>query len=324
MTDGDALLSAYILDGHGAGRPSDWDGIHQWQPDQGTLWVHLDRTHDQSRQWLTQQAGLDPIVCDALLAEDTRPRSTVIGEGALVILRGVNLNPGAEPDDMISIRLWLDATRIISLRYPRLMAAQDLRDRLARGDGPRSSATFLVQLAETLTERMAPVMGNVDELIDQLEEQVISAQTQEVRSQLRGLRGQVITLRRHIAPQRDAIWHLYREPLHWLTDRDRAALHEVGDRTTRYVEDLDAMRERASLIHEELASRLSERMNRTMYVLSMMASIFLPLGLLTGLLGINVAGIPGAETPWAFAVVCLSLVVLAAVQWIVFRRLKLW
>ena len=324
MTDGDALLSAYVLDGQGAGQPTDWAGIRRWQPDQGTLWVHLDRTHDQSRQWLSQEAGLDPIVCDALLAEDTRPRSTVIGDGALVIFRGVNLNPGAEPDDMISIRLWLDATRIISLRYPRLMAVQDLRDRLASGAGPRNSATFLVQLAEALTERMAPVMANLDELMDQLEEQVISAQTQEVRSQLRVLRGQVITLRRHIAPQRDAIWHLHREPLHWLTDRDRATLREVGDHTTRYVEDLDAMRERASLIHEELASRLSERMNSTMYVLSMVATIFLPLGLLTGLLGINVGGIPGAENQWAFAGVCLGLVLLAIVQWLVFRRLRLW
>ena len=324
MTDSNGLLSAFVLDGHGAGQPTDWDGIRRWQPDQGTLWVHLDRNHDHSRQWLTEHAGLDAIVCDAMLAEDTRPRGTVIGDAALVILRGVNLNPGADPDDMISIRLWLEPARIISLRYPRLMAAQDLRDRLVRGDGPRDSGSFLVQLAEGLTERISPVMTNLDELIDQLEEQIIGAQGQEVRTQLRTVRGQVIALRRYIAPQRDAIWHLYREPLGWLTDRDRAALHEVGDRTTRYVEDLDTMRERAILIHEELVSRLSERMNRTMYVLSMVATIFLPLGLLTGLLGINVAGIPGSEYTGAFALVCLLLVVLATLQWLVFRRLKLW
>ena len=76
-------------------------------------------------------------------------------------------------------------------------------------------------------------------------------------------------------------------------------IREIAERTSRFVEDIDAAKDRAAITQEELNSRLSEQMNKAMYVLSIVAAIFLPLGLLTGLLGINVGGIPGAENKWA-------------------------
>jgi zinc transporter len=74
---------------------------------------------------------------------------------------------------------------------------------------------------------------------------------------------------------------------------------------------------------EELAARLSEQMNRNTYMLSVVAGVFLPLGLLTGLLGINVGGIPGTENPNAFVIVCVTMVVLAAAMWWFFRRFRM-
>ena len=169
---------------------------------------------------------------------------------------------------------------------------------------------------------MSPVLETLDEVVDNLEEQVVEAQTYELRSRLGDVRRQAIALRRYLAPQRDVMARLQSERVPWLTDLDRARLREAADRLTRYVEDLDASRERAAVTQEELAGRLSEQMNRTMYVLSLVAAVFLPLGLLTGLLGINVGGIPGTETPWAFAMVCSILVILAAAGIWAFRRMR--
>ena len=99
-------------------------------------------------------------------------------------------------------------------------------------------------------------------------------------------------------------------------------IREIAERTTRFVEDIDSARDRAAIAHEELNNRLSEQMNKAMYTLSIVAAIFLPLGLLTGLLGINVGGIPGTESHWAFGIVSFVLVGIAAVLIWIFKRMK--
>ena len=104
---------------------------------------------------------------------------------------------------------------------------------------------------------------------------------------------------------------------------DRTYLREISDRVMRYVEDIDSARERATVAQDTLNGRLSEQMNRNMYVMSTMAAIFLPLGLLTGLLGINVGGMPGVDSPVAFAMVCVLLLAVTGFEIWLFR-LKRW
>ena len=322
MSNGKSLLCAYVLDGKGGGREIAWDGIRSWQPTTGTLWVHLDHSDPESAHWLREQSGLDALTCEALLAEETRPRSVSSGDGLVVILRGVNLHPDADPEDMVSIRMWIDSTRVISLRTRRLMAVQDVREAVAQNRGPKDAPELLVRIASGLVDRMGPVIEELDTQVDDLEEEVLTAQSYELRVKLSGLRRQAIILRRYIAPQREAVARLQTEGFAWLTPLYRGRLREISDRITRYVEDIDSARERAAITQEELAGRLAEQMNKTMYVLSLVAGVFLPLGLITGLLGINVGGIPGVNSGWGFTIVCSILVGIAVVQVIVFRRMK--
>jgi zinc transporter len=139
---------------------------------------------------------------------------------------------------------------------------------------------------------------------------------------LASMRRQSISFRRYLAPQREAFNRLYNEKTSWLNDMDRLQLREIADRTTRFVEDLDEVRDRAAVTHEELGSRLAEQLNKRMYVLSIVAAIFLPLGFVTGLLGINVGGIPGAENKSAFLVVCAMLGVVALGIGVLFKFKK--
>lgn len=322
MSDDDGLVRAYLLDGAGGGRPLDWPGVRRWVPEEGFLWVHLDRASETARRWMVAESGLGQLACEALLAEDTRPRSAEFEDGLIVILRGVNLNPGADPEDMVSIRLWIDRHRIISVRLRRLMAVVDISDRLEAGRGPEGPPDLLVDLAARLVERMGPVIDDFEDAADDIENALLATVGHELRGRLAELRRRVIGLRRYIAPQRDVMARLAGERVPWLDDLHRMRLRETADRITRYVEDLDSVRDRAAVTQDELSSRLAEQTNRNMYVLAIVAGVFLPLGLLTGLLGINVGGIPGADTPWAFAAVAAGLVVLGAVELWLLRRLK--
>ena len=317
------LVAAYLLDGKGGGRLLDWQALREWRPDDGFLWVHLDRRANESRRWLRENSAIDPEICETLLSEESmRPRSRTIGDNTLVILRGVNLNPGANPDDMVALRLWIEPHRAISLRHRRLMAIQDLRDSIEAGQGPCDAGDFLVEVVGKLANRMAPVIMNLDDEVGQLEADVIDAKSAALKTKVADLRRQAIQLRRYIAPQRDAMVDLSTERVGWLDDHHRGRLQETANRISRFVEDLDASRERGQITQDELATLLSEQMNRNTYLLSVVAAIVLPPSFVAGLLGINVKVIPFSEHPWAFAIVCGALIGVAAIQFWVFRRLK--
>jgi len=322
MTEDLGLVCAFLLDGEGGGREIGWTGVAAWNPGQGALWVHLNRDADRATQWLREESGLDAISVDALLADETRPRSQSMGNGLIVILRGVNLNPGAEPEDMVSLRLWIDDHRIISVRLRKLMAVSDIRGMFAANRGPRRTSELLTEMAIRLVDRMSEVIESLDDRTDELEDEMLKTESREIRFRLADIRHEAIVLRRYLAPQRDAMVRLQTEDTPEFDARIKARLREGTDRLVRYIEDLDAIRERASVIQDELITRLSDQMNRTMYVLTVVATIMLPLGFLTGLLGINVGGIPLAESPWGFTVVCAILGVVVAAQVLLFRRLK--
>ena len=209
-------------------------------------------------------------------------------------------------------------------RMRRLMAIEDVRQALDAGKGPEDTGAFVVMVAERLTARMDPTLDSLQEKLDLLEDSMITALSRELRSDLAELRRQTILLRRYIAPQRDALRQLVIQDVPWLARSHRDNLMEIADRVTRYIEDIDSIRDRATVLNDELVNRLSERMERTMYVLSLVTTIFLPLTVISDMLGMNVGGIPGENVGWAFVVTCLIFIAIGAFEVWLLKRLKWW
>ena len=321
-TNTDGLIIAYILDGNGSGKKVGWAEIDSWKPEQGILWVHLNYSIANVQEWLTEKSGLDEVISDALTEEDSRPRCTSFHEGLLLGLRGVNLSPGADPEDMVGIRIWFENNRIISTRKRRLLTVSDLQETIEQGDGPVSISDFLVEIAGRLMERMRHVIDELEDSVADVEDQILTTESHTLRSQLAALRRQAISLRRYLAPQREALSRLLTEKIAWLDESGRIRMREVSDQLSRYLEDLDEARDRAAVTQEELVNRLSEQMNSKMYILSIVAAIFLPLGFLTGLLGINVGGIPGADSKLGFAIFIILLGIVVFFQLWFFKKKK--
>lgn len=318
----EALIAAFVLDGRGGARHLDWEGVRAWRPEQGFLWLHLNHAHEETQAWIRAESGLDKQIAKALTAAGSRPRIVRHEAGLLSIFRAANLNPGADPEDMIALRCWIDPTRAITVRHRQSMAASDLRKALHAGHGPTRAGDFLTRLADALSLRLVPLFEELDAGIEKLEDTILDGAGQLPRNELGERRRQVILLRRYLIPQRDALARLHAEQIAWLQPDDVAAMREVADRMTRFVEDLDAARDRLMVARDELETRANVQMNATMLRLAMITALFLPLGLLTGLLGINVGGIPGSDDPWAFAMVCLLLLAVAGLQLLLFRRLR--
>ncbi|MCB2116695.1 MAG: zinc transporter ZntB [Rhodobacteraceae bacterium] len=319
-----AEVTALVMDGEGnaAEVAPGGRGLADLAPAKGFVWVSVDLSSEAGMRWL-EAAGLDPLALAALTAGETRPRCTVHGEMVLMNLRGVNLNPGAEPEDMVSLRLCVTDRAIVSARRRLLFALGDVMEGMRAGHAPRTQGELIARIALRLADRAEPVVATLNERLDDLEEAVDGKVSPDVRRELADVRRVASVLRRFMIPQRDAMSTLEIEELIWLSQRDRARLREATERVTRLGEDLDAIRDRAQVVRDQVVDIRAEAMNRQMLVLSVVAAIFLPLGLLTGLLGINVGGIPGAGTPWAFWAVCGILVAILAFEIWLYRRLKL-
>lgn len=224
---------------------------------------------------------------------------------------------------MISIRPWIDSEHVVSTQRRDLHSVNDIVDQLASGDGPRTMSGFLVELIDRLTWRMSDTIEQMEDRAAELEENMLEGSHKELRFELTNLRREAITLRRYLSPQREALSRLATERVSWIDDVARIEIREITDRLIRHMEDLDAVRERAAVSQEELLSRLSEQLNQRMYVLSIVAAIFLPLGFFTGLFGINIGGMPGTDHPGAFWIFS-GLLLMAVVIQLLYFRWKKW
>jgi len=294
------LCHAWLLDGAGGGTQLDWDRAEAWLPEQGCLWLHLEFEDPEVDKWLRDYSGLNEIAINALLSDETRPRTQNLRDELLLALRGVNLNPGSDPEDMVSIRLWTDGRRVISTRRRPLLSTQDVLQRIEAGNGAVDAADLIADLIERIVMRMSDTVENLEDEVMGLEERVLVSTPAALRYELALLRKQTIAIRRYLAPQREALNRLVMEKFSWMGEINSLHIREINDRLIRHIEDIDAVRERAALAQEELLSRISEQINERMYVLSIVAAVFLPLGFFTGLMGINVGGMPGVEDGNAF------------------------
>jgi zinc transporter len=314
------LAHAYLLDGRGGGEQLDWNGIERWTPSDGTLWINLDYSAPDSQRWLGLHSAIDPLIRDALLDPDPRPRATAHGDALLLVVRGINVNEGAAPEDMLSIRCWIEPDRCVTLRHRHSRSLKAIAADLERGAGPSSAGELTALLVERVLEHVVARIDTLGDDIAACEDQVLVGTRGELRAQLADQRRRAIALRRFLAPQREAFAKLAQIQLPWLDATARGRILESADRMTRTVEELDAARDRAAVTQEELQSKIGEATNQRLYVLSIITAVFLPLGFVCSLLGVNVGGVPLQHDDWAFWALCGVFAVVVTLQLWLFRR----
>lgn len=320
---GGQIFDAMLLDGKGGARPLAADEIAAWKPGAGTLWIDLNLSNKAARKWLRANPFIDSSTTDILLAAETRPRSLPHGDGMIVVMRSINMNPGAVPDDMVAIRMWLRNDLIVTSRRRRVLSVLDVRDALLAGKGPGSTGQFLVMLTGALAGRIESAVEKIENVVEEISERLAAGNVETVRTDLGSARRQAAIIRRHLAPQRDALDRLARSPAGLLNNSEVFDLREEGDHLTRHIEDLDLARENALVAQEELTNRIAMEQNARMYLLSIVAAIFLPLSFVTGLLGMNVAGLPGVDNHYGFLISTLVMIGLG-IGLVAFFRWKKW
>ena len=288
-------------------------------PKDGYLWLHFDLNDPEFEPWALRSLPL--TAARALTQSETRPRCDRLDNGLIMNLRGVNLNPGANPDDMVSIRLWAIDGLIISARMRKIWAVDAIRQQVEAGNGPQSIASFLAELAYGLTKRIENVSLELVENTDEFEEQSFAA-SRELPADLAAARQSAIKLRRFVRPQTEAIVELSDGHVWPLDTKIAGMLKETANHALRTIEELDATVDRLRAIQDHLEVQQSSALGRNSYVLSIVAAIFLPLGFQTGLFGVNIGGMPGTEAVLAFWLLTSVSVVIGIALFLIFKFSK--
>ncbi|WP_444993927.1 CorA family divalent cation transporter [Aliikangiella sp. IMCC44359] len=299
-----------------------WNEVFQWTKQQGPLWLHLDRTHPHVEQWLhSEDSIIDPEIVNSLLKDDTRPRfSEINNEQVLLIVKGINLNSGDSLEEMVSLRIWTDGVRIITLGFKPLQSVQKLANQLKSGTGPETVDTLLLNLLQSIDSKIEPFVYELSNQLDTLEDTHSLESGIEIAG-LSELQTQALKLKRHLVPQRDVLRRMRQTNNHYLKGL-QSYWRELYYGMHIYVDELSEIAERILMLQEAKNQRLLQQSNQTMYLLSIIAAIFLPLSFLTGLLGINVGGIPGVDNSSAFLIVCIIVIIIGIVEYLFFKRKK--
>ena len=324
------LRFALLLDGQGGCTTLTMDGVCAWKPGDGVLWLHFERDHPAAADWITNKGGFDPLVTEALLAEDSRPRVEPIEDGLLIILRAVCATPPEEvqvalPEiDLVPVHIWVEEHRLVSLRDSGhyITALRDIRKALETGKGPKQTGELLALVSDKLVRDLEPVLDGMDEEVDDLDELMFQGEEGEVRGRLKQLRRRSVQLRRYLAPQRDALNRIEHDDAPWLKERDKLRLREVIDKLMRFIEYLDAIRDRTGILHDDLSTMISERIARNSNRFAALAALLLPPSLVAGLFGMNVGGIPGVHEGWAFVAIVGAVIVTSVATLLVLKRIN--
>lgn len=282
-------------------------------------WWHFDLSDPDLAGWVA--ASLPAIPAGALLQPETRPRCDRYEGGLILNLRGINMNAGQPADQMVSIRMWIEAGVIITVRLRKVFAIDELRQLAVAKTAPLTTAAFVEALVSRLTQRAQDEVMRISNLTEFYEAD-LEDDTTPLPRDLPEIRRSVIRLRRYLEPQQQALIRLSTLDLPIVPEPDALKLRELANRTTIAVEELDALQERLIAVQDEHDLDVARRQARHGYVLSIAAAIFLPLGFLTGLFGVNIGGMPGIDNPWAFAILCLSMVGLAALLFALLKAVR--
>jgi zinc transporter len=169
---------------------------------------------------------------------------------------------------------------------------------------------------------MGPVIDGINDTLDELEDRVVDPHCTINQIELVTLRQQAIKLHRYVKPQVQALTSLHATKTDMLGTNHRRDIKDTINRVTRFLEDLDAAKSRSSVIQDELANQVAQRINQRMYVVTIIAAIFLPLTFIAGLLGANVGGIPGATNEHGFIFTTVVLAVMGVVGFLLARWSK--
>jgi zinc transporter len=224
--------------------------------------------------------------------------------------------------EVATTSLCLEPRLLISARHRPLRSVDQLRAQVQANQVFRSPVELLAHLLQEQASVLLDILQQATPRVDRIEDQLLTHRISTNRSELGALRRVLVRLQRLLAPEPEAFFRLLDQPPDWIAEEDIQDLQQAANEVAVAVSDAAALTERIRLLQEELSALVNEQTNRTLFVLTLVTVLAVPINVVAGLFGMNVGGIPLAESSYGFALIVgilLALTTLLA-QWALGKR----
>lgn len=285
------------------------------------VWLHFNLSHTGAEPWLRAHSGLDESFYEALHEGSRSTRIERVLDTLFAVVNDVTFDFAYEASDVATLWISARAHAVITARRSPLRAVDRLRGAVKRGEHVASAAALLDHLLRDQADELQRIARKATDRVDEIEDALLAGRTERLSAELAQLRRMSVRLQRLLAPEPGAFFRMLAHPPEWVAAADRQRLQQASEEFSVVLRDVGALQERIKLLQDESAARVAEENNRSLFVLTMVTVLALPINLVSGLLGMNVGGIPFNQHPLGFWLVLgLIALVTAAIAWVAVRR----
>lgn len=278
------------------------------------IWLHFNLSNAASEKWLGMHTRLADEFYETLHQGSRSTRIEMADDTLIVVVNDVLHDFSFEPSDIATLWLSLAPHQVISARRTPLRSIERLHQAVRDGAAIDSPVALLVHLLRDQADVLVRIVRDSVARVDAIEDALLAGRLRHKREDLGTLRRVLVRLQRLLAPEPAALFRLLQRPPVWIDERDIEELRQSSEEFSVVLNDMAGLQERIKLLQEEIAARVNEANGRSLFVLTIVTVLALPINMVAGLLGMNVGGLPLAQDPngfWIVVGVVLAITALA-------------
>jgi len=328
------LICGYLIDPEAGSHAIEGNGAALWlesrelarsgaleSADSSFLWLHFNLSHTGALPWLKQNAGLSESFFEMLTNALHSTRVERVEQALIAVINDVNFDFTFDPSDTSTLWINVEEHLVVTARRQPLRSVDKLREEIKRGQKLRSAVELLEHLLRAQADVLVEIVRGAVERVDRIEDDLLANRLDHKRLRLGTLRRLLVRLQRLLAPEPAAMFRLLQHPPGWMAELDVQELRQSSEEFSMVLQDMATLQERIKLLQEEIAAQVNEDNNRSLFVLTIVTVLALPINIITGLLGMNVGGVPLAQHAHGFWVVVAIVVSFTGIAgWVAFRK----
>lgn len=267
------------------------------------LWLHFNLSQSSTEKWLRENARLPTEFFEALHQGSRSTRIELTDESLIAVVNDVLHGFSFDPSELST--MWISVTPqvVISARKKPLKSVDRLRHSVQQGARIHSPTELLIHLLRDQADVLIGIVRDAVEKVDQIEDDLLAGRLNYKRMNLGSLRRVLVRLQRLMAPEPTALFRLLQRPPAWIAETDVQDLRQSSEEFSAVLSDMASLQERIKLLQEEIAAMINEKNSRSLYTLTIVTVLALPINIIAGLFGMNVGGIPLAADEYGFWVI---------------------